>query len=364
MAIENFKASTVDEKLNTMLNNISDDYIKIPGTYTYDLIKTYALAENELELKIEMLWGMFDVYNLYGTDLERYVFQRKGVKRKEANQAIGIVTVKGNGTVNEGDLFETAAGTRFSSIETVAIKTEGDVHIKAVIPGSNGNVGANSITLIPITLQGITGVTNKEATYDGYDVETDDSLRERYLIEVQKPATSGNRYHYMQWAREVVGVGDSKVFSLWNGNNTVQVVIIDDNKQPASDELIKRVQEYIDPKGADNQTWGTGAGQAPIGAYCTVTSATSKNINVDVTVVLQNGYKLSDITSKVEDKIKEYLKEIAFVKNSVSYALLGSMILDVEGVAEWTEFSINGSHSNVSIGEKEVAIMGTVNVNE
>ena len=26
------------------------------------------------------------------------------------------------------------------------------------------------------------------------------------------PATSGNVYHYMQWAREVAGVGDSKIF--------------------------------------------------------------------------------------------------------------------------------------------------------
>ena len=359
-----FKAMTLEEKLEIMLSNISDDYIKIPGTFTYDMIKTYALAATTLEEKIERLWSMFNIYNLSDEDLERYVFQRKGVKRKEANAATGIVTVKGNGTVRENDLFETPGGVRFAATETKVINISGDVKVKAVIPGSAGNVGANSITLIPVTLQGITSVTNQNPTIDGYDIETDTSLRERYLIEVQKPATSGNIYHYMQWAREVSGVGDSKVFPLWNGNNTVQVVIIDDNKAPASEELVKRVQEYIDPKGKNGETWGTGTGQAPIGAYCTITSATAKNININVTVVLNSGYELQNVISEVKEKIKQYLKDIAFVKSAVSYSVLGSMILDIEGISEWTELSINGSHSNVSIGEKEVAVMGTVNVNE
>lgn len=359
-----FKAMSLDEKLNTMLSNISNDYIKIPGTFTHDLIKTYALSATTLEEKIERLWEMFDIYNLFGTDLERYVFQRKGVKRKEANAATGIVTVKGNGTVSEEDLFETPGGIRFSATETVKIINEGDVRVKAVIPGNSGNIGANSITLIPVTLQGITAVTNKAPTIDGYDVETDTSLRERYLIEVQKPATSGNIYHYMQWSREVAGVGDSRVFPLWNGNNTVQVVIIDDNKLPASEELVKRVQEYIDPKGENNETWGTGAGEAPIGAYCTITSATAKNINIDMKVVLNKNYKLQEIILQIKEKIKEYLREIAFNKNAVSYAVLGSVVLDIEGISEWTELSINGGHSNITIGEKEVAVMGMVNVNE
>ena len=359
-----FRAMTSEKKLEIMLKNISDDYIKIPGTFTHDLIKTYALAATTLEEKIETLWNMFDIYNLSGNDLERYVSQRKGVKRKEANAAVGIVTVKGNGTVSEGDLFETPGGIRFVATETKLIKTVGDIKVKAVIPGSSGNVGSNSITLIPITLQGIINVTNQNPTSDGYDVETDFSLRERYLLEVQNPPTSGNKYHYMVWAREVIGVGDSRIFPLWNGNNTVQIVIIDENKQPASSELVKRVQDYIDPMGERNETWGTGAGEAPIGAYCTVTSATAKNININLTVVLQKNYELDKIILQIKEKVKDYLKEIAFKKNFISYAILGSLVLDIEGIVEWTEFSINGEHKNIKIEDKEVAILGTVDAHE
>lgn len=360
---EIYKTPSISEIEQKMLADISNDYVKGTGTFTTDLIRTYAIETNRIEQKVEDVYNKMNVYNLYGEELERYVLQRKGVKRKAANSAIGILTAKGNGVIEQGDFFETESGTRFKAKERIEIKDIGKVNIEAVEAGNSGNVGANTITLIPVTIQGITEVTNQEPTYDGYDIETEDSLRERYLIEVQKPATSGNRYHYTQWAREVVGVGDSKIFSLWNGNNTVQIVIIDDNKLPATTELVERTQEYIDPKGENDITWGTGVGQAPIGAYCTVISAIGKNIDINCTLVLKKGYTVDIIKPEIEKEIKKYLKEIAFVKNYVSYALLASWILNVEGVVEWTEFTINGGHSNIIIEEKEVAIMGSVIIN-
>lgn len=65
------------------------------------------------------------------------------------------------------------------------------------------------------------------------DQETDDELRARYYIKIQTPATSGNAYHYRLWSKEVSGVGDAKVYPLWNGNGTVKVLIIDSNKTGA-----------------------------------------------------------------------------------------------------------------------------------
>ena len=154
--------------------------------------------------------------------------------------------------------------------ETVAVADVATVKVQAVKAGKTGNVGAKSIILMPKTIQGIKSVNNIKATYDGFDAETDASLLERYLIAVRTPATSGNVYHYKQWAREVEGVGDTRIFPLWNGANTVKVVIIDDNQQPASLELVKKVQDHIDPMGEDNATWGAGYGEALIGAYSTV----------------------------------------------------------------------------------------------
>lgn len=46
----------------------------------------------------------------------------------------------------------------------------------------------------------------------GEDIETDDALRQRYLDSARRPATSGNKYHYMEWALQVPGVGGARVF--------------------------------------------------------------------------------------------------------------------------------------------------------
>lgn len=358
-----YKVPSIDEIEQEMLNDISDDYVKDVGTFTRDLIRTFAIQSHKFEGKLQEYFKKLDVYNLSGEELARFVEQRKGLHRKKANFSKGILTVEGNGAIKASDIFETESGNRYKAIEGVAINTIGSVSIEAEISGANGNVGANSIIFMPVTLQGIIKVTNKAPTIDGYDEENDDSLRERYLIEIQKPATSGNAYHYIQWCREVVGVGDVRVFPLWNGNNTVQMVIIDDNKMVPNEELTNRVQEYVDPKGYNNDTWGTGAGQAPIGAYCTVIGATAKVLNIDTILILKEGYNLEDLKPLIEFEIKEYLKNIAFKRDTVSYAVLSSWILNVEGIQEWTSFTINDLQQNVKIEEKEIAVLGNVNLN-
>lgn len=362
--MKNYNAPSVDDIQKDMLNNISGSYDKEVGGFTHDLSKTYALESHKVHKGIEEVFSKLDINNFHGGELERQVFQKKGLKRKRGTFAIGELLIKGNGIVPLGSLFETEAGTQFQTIEKSIISTEGNVKINAVIPGKDGNVPENCITLIPITIQGITEVTNPLKTYDGFEEETDDSLIERYLIEIQKPATSGNVYHYLQWARETSGIGDARVFPLWNGDNTVKIVIIDEEKQPASDELVILTQGYIDPKGIDNSTWGAGYGEAPIGAYCTVVSAISVAINIEAILVIEVGYSMTAIKSNVENIMRDYLKEIAFVENHISYSILSSKILDVPGIKEWSELKINNGTINISLENHEVAVLGSVVIDE
>lgn len=75
------------------------------------------------------------------------------------------------------------------------------------------------------------------------------------------------------------------MFSLWKGPNTVKVVIVDANMQPATQALIDKVQNHIDPGGT-----GLGDGQSSLGAFCTVVSAITKAINIAFTATLAEGY--------------------------------------------------------------------------
>ena len=73
--------------------------------------------------------------------------------------------------------------------------------------GIVGNVGVNSITKMPVTISGVTSVTNATPTSGGYDEEVDNDLRERTYSKIRTPGTSGNINDYRNWALSVEGVG-------------------------------------------------------------------------------------------------------------------------------------------------------------
>jgi len=350
---------TFAELLATMLESIPSIYDKREGSFIYDAVTPVAKALEETHADLDVAEGKLNIENLEGDELEIFINQRTGITRLAATKAVGEVTVTGSGTIAEGDLFETTGGVQFEATETVVISTSGTVAIQAVVAGTSGNVASSQITLMPITISGITAVTNDNPTEDGFDAETDQALKTRYYEKKQTPATSGNKAHYINWAKEVAGVGSAKVYPLWDGDNTVKIRIIDADKQPASAGLVELVQEYIDPDSA-----GLGEGQAPIGAYCTVESADTLTIDVVVTVVKDPA--VDDVTrqANVEDALTAYLAEIAFVSDYVGYGNIGSAILASAGVEGYENLTINGGTSNVAIGDTEVAILGTVTLNE
>jgi len=361
-----FEYKTVEELRTDILNNISDEHEKSKGNLTYDIPAATAIVLNKTYDKLKELTNKVDVDNLQGEDLTKYVKQRRGLKRKLATKAKVVLTITGEASINIGDLFETHAGTQFSSTQAISIVGSGTILAEAVIPGESGNVGANTITLMPVTIQGVVSITNIAPSYDGFAEESDAALRERYYEAIQRPATSGNVFHYMAWAKEVPGTGDAKVISLWDGDNTVKVVVINANKEPASSDIVNAVQEYIDPKGTfiaeENRwtLWGTGSGQAPIGAYCTVISAAGFVLNVSVDIMEEEGYLAEEVKTNIEENITAYLQAIAFKQNYISYAIVGSIIVQTDGVADYQNLKLNNTTANVNIGNEQVAILGSV----
>ena len=232
------------------------------------------------------------------------------------------------------------------------------IKIRCTKTGAVGNVPKGTITQMPITIAGINAVINDDAAKGGENEEADDDLRERYYEELREPATSGNDYHYKQWAKEVEGVGEANVIGLWNGNNTVKVIIINSDRKAASTDLVKRVQDYIDPENK-----GIGEGQAPIGAHCTVVSATEVPINIDVRGVQHTTTATkSTITNDITEAVTAYLKKIAFKQNYVSVAQISNIIIDNAGVTDYESVTVNGQTTKINLTNEQVAVLGTVSV--
>lgn len=350
-----------------MLSNIDDSYDKSEGSFFYDALKPVAIELENTDKKIDETKSKLSIENLSGDELAQTVKDRSGIEKKLATKATGYVTIIGSegAQITNGDLV--ASDTlNFIVKETLAINETGEeqVLVECELEGSIGNVPVGAIRYFPITLAGITSVTNEQSFTNGYNDESDKDLLQRYYEKMQTPATSGNKYHYKNWAKEVAGVGDAKVFSLWNGDNTVKVVIIDADKQPASQWLVDEVQEYIDP-GAT----GLGNGEAPIGAYCTVTSAIGKSIVVSFNATLATGYDAETAEQVVENALIEYYKSIAFKEDQttgepkhVSYAIIGATIIGTAAIVDYTNLTINDSTSNIIIGSDEVPVSGGVTI--
>lgn len=347
-----------DAILSDMLSSVSDEYDKRPGGFIFDALAPTAEQFEKVDTAIEVAKKKLDIRNLTGEELEQRIYERTGVERKAATHAVGSVTITGTGLVRIGDLFETAGGVQFRATEAKAIASSGTVSIEAVVAGASGNVPANTITLFPVTLAGFTAVNNQEQTQDGFDAESDEDLLQRYYERIRTPATSGNKAHYKNWAKEVPGVGDARVIPLWDGDNTVKVVIIDSDKKPASSAIVADVQEYIDPG-----LTGTGEGAAPLGAFATVVSAAGVNIDVSVTITLSTGYTQQQALDSISARLTQYLKDIAFVESIVSYAKVGATILESEGVEDYSGLTVNGGTANIAVGIEEVAVLGEVTAN-
>ncbi|MDD2217945.1 MAG: baseplate J/gp47 family protein [Eubacteriales bacterium] len=340
---------TKDELKADMLSEIDSSFDTSEGSFFSDAITPAAIELEKSYAAMDSILNNAFVGTASGEYLERKCSEL-GINRKPATKSAGQVEISGaaGGSITSGSLVSTEL-VIFAITEDKVIGATGKelVSVECQTFGIKGNVPSGSIKYFPITLEGITAVTNPSTFSDGYDAETDVSLRQRYYEKINTPATSGNRYHYKQWAKEVEEVGDAKVFSTWNGAGTVKVVICDRNKRAATAQLISDTVAYIEAN-------------RPIGATVTVASATEKAINVTATIVLGNGRTLAQVKTDFETALTEYFKEVAFIDIYISYAKVGSILYDVYGVSDYSDLTMNATPANINIADTEVPVLGTV----
>ena len=339
------------EQINAdMLNNISNTVDKSENSFVHDPLSAAAMEFFNAYRNLEETGGKLDIENLEGGELDRFVYQRTGIKRRLSTFSEGVVILSGEaGTfVDEGTLVS-AGEVEFATTESVTLDESGQatITVKATIEGSIGNVPINGINKLPTAVVGIVDVYNPVAITNGYDEEDDATLILRYFEKLQRPAKSGNKYHYEQWAKEVPGVGGVKVIPRWNGVLTVKVVIVDAVGLPADVDLVNATTAHIEE-------------ERPFGATVTVVSATSKAIDISATLTLLEGYNDLEVKSAISSNVSAYLQSVAFKVPYISYAKIGSIILETDGVLDYENLLVNLGTGNIPIENEEVAVIGGV----
>ena len=316
---------TKDEILSRLLSDISDEFDKGVGSFFYDVTKPASEEFETAYARLEEILKNGFALTASGDYLD-FKAAEQGITRKSGVASQVKVTITGTpgSIISVGDKVA-SDNLIFSAIENKEISESGtaDVTVICDTVGTVGNIPTGSINRFPVTLSGIVSVTNNEPATGGFDEETDDELRDRYFEKVSLPATSGSKYHYIQWAKEINGV--------------------------ASDELIDEVKNHIE----ENR---------PIAAEVTVESAEPLTIDVSVSLTLAAGASLETAKEKITESITKYLQKNAFSQVYISYAQIGGCILACDEIADYSDLKLNNDTQHISVSETQVPVLGVVTV--
>lgn len=339
---------TYEEIKNRILNDMKIDVDKREGTFINDMISPIAVELTKTYMEFNNILNIAFVKNSYDEYLDLKV-NEFGVFRKEGEKSQGYINVKGiAGTViPSGSVALTHDGLRFILEEGTL--ENGVARIKAVAEeeGKVYNIIENSINKLDIDFHGIEEISNSEEFSGGIDREKDEELKERFFKIVRRPQTSGNKYHYEQWCLEVKGVSNAVVKPLWNGAGTVKVLITDSNKQPVTQDILEACRSHIEE-------------QRPIGASVTVETPALFNLNVEVVLKLDGSKTLEELEILIKDEILKYFKT---VENEIIFSKIGGIISNIPSVIDYKDLKLNGSTTNLSHTDEEVAFLESLVIN-
>ena len=342
-----YENMTFENILQAMLNEVSSTNDKREGAIIYDSLAPASVQFAKFYTHMNGVRDMTFVNTSVGTYLDELVNDIRGMKRIQATNA--VVT----GAFN----IDVPIGSRFSGdvLNYVVLEkiSDGVFTMECETSGTEGNnyVG----TLVPIDyIQGLASAEITEISIPAIDTETDEELRKRFFESFNAEAKDGNVAQYKKWIAEHPKVGKGKVFPLWNGQNTVKVSILNTENEVASEVLVDEFQEYLDP-----ESKGLGNGVAPIGAIVTVSTATEKEINITVDVYLQSGYENAN---DVEEVIRNLFKKLAYTSTVVNFYEVAMVISTCPCVARISNLKINNAMEDVILGEEEIPVLGTLEI--
>lgn len=337
-----FETNTYEAILQRLLDRIPDTMDKREGAVIYD-----ALAPAAIELNLAYIALEYLLKQIFADTADREYLVRQACERDVIPHAAQAAVWRGQFEPTALEIWE---GTRFNhdnlNFSVIEKMEDGIYRLVCETPGSVGNNAAGQ--LVPIEyISGLQKAELVELLNPGTDEEETEAFRNRYLTILRKPATSGNKYDYYNWAMECEGVGAVRVFPLADGPGTVKVVLTDSQKTGATEELCEQVYAHIEQK-------------RPIGPKVAVVSAEEIAVGVRAKVVLQSGYNLGIVQTAFQKSLSEYLSGHAFEIGYISRAKIIHLLMETEGIEDCLCLLINGTENGIVLTDGQIAVAGEI----
>ncbi len=343
------------------------------GSVYMDMAAGHCLRSAFFFANLKEMFNMFALDTCYADVLDDKAAEW-GMTRHPATAARFLAVF--NGATPE-------VGDRFFAVDTeyyfILIETEdGKMLLESETDGAECNTLSAGTELIAVD-----DIDNLESAYLGElyvlgaDEETDDALRARLREKIAGPAENGNRQHYKTWCESVDGVGRARIIPRFAGENTVRAVLYSSEGLPCSPEVVKAVQDYIDPitqsyefTAEDGQTYicgdGFGDGVANLGAHFLATAAIEFPLCVEFKATPAEGYTTDECAEAAADVIEDYLQNLTLeteegVQVIIRISIIGAMISEMTQLLDYENLQINGASSNISVPDGCAAVLKGVN---
>jgi len=354
-----YEDMTFENIMSRCLNRVAASIDKREGSVVYDAIAPAAAELAILYIELAYLMDRAFPDTETGDDLTKKVSERS-IFRTAATGAIR----KGYFEDGSGNAMDIPIGTRFSGGSLNYVATEkiagGQFKMLCETAGVVGNQYQG--VLFPIDFVGGLGAARlADILINGEDEESDADLYGRYLESLKYQAYGGNKADYKMKVELIQGVGAAKVTPVWNGGGTVKIIFIDSDWGVPPSELVDSVQTAVDP--VANR--GVGNGIAPIGHVVTVEGVAGATINIAFTLTLSYGETWAAVQEAVTASIQSYFSELAriWADNEsliIRVSQIETKILNIEGVIDIAETTINGGSANIALDSASIPILGVV----
>ena len=344
-----YNQETYEAIRQRILDNMTNDIDKREGSFVSNMVSPVGVEFAKYYMELDNILAIMFLEDATNEFLDKKVHDF-GIYRKMGTSATGTIKVTGeNGTrIPVGSEVISQGGLVFYTLHDAWLDNgEAIIEVTSVDVGADFNIIANSIDSFVKKINGVTSVTNEEEFTKGTDTETDEELRERFFEIIRRPATSGNKYHYEQWAKEVEGINQARVKPLWNGNGTVKV-IVSNNNELVEEDIVLKCQEHIDSV-------------RPIGANVTVITPEALDVSITANIYMEEGYSSTIAKIEFEENLRSYL---IGCEGTIVYTRIASCLGSVEGIADYTELKINGVMSNIIYYDEKLPIIKYIKLRE
>ena len=370
------EAQNFDYWLNLMLDNVPNDIDKREGSIIYDAVAPAAMVSAQQSLSLANILRETYIKTAQGEFLD-YRAVEHGTNRYTATNA----EVKARFNDDDGNPVNVEVGDRFASIAespifytVVKANNDGTAEMQAEEAGTSANSYIGQV--LPVTPNdNLAWAEITEVTIPARDEETDDHLRTRLLNSNSWVAYGGNVADYLDMTSKIHDVGATQVYPTWDGAGTVKLVILNNDLMPASQTLIKKVKEEIDPEESTTQ----GYGLAPIDHRVTVVAPEAFEVNITMNVTIAENANIDTIRTNIKASLEELFKSLRRdwstidsvngrgYKLTVYRSKVLSRVMTLENVTNATMPQLNGKDEDLQLvfsnTTSQLPVLGEVTVN-